>query len=65
MTPDKHTLQAHTTGLTDGTMEVEVSEEGSALIVGSKSGMDGAASEAASGKGSKLSIEFWSADSTG
>lgn len=64
VSPGKHTLHAHATGLTDGSTEIEIPDGGSDLIVGSKTSIRGAASEAvSSGTGSKLQIEFWAADS--
>lgn len=58
----EHTFHAHTTGLTDASVEVEVPEEGASLVVGSKTGIGAATSAAvSSGKGSKLPLEFWNA----
>ena len=62
VTPGTHTVHIHATGMNDGSSEVDVPEEGVALVAGSKQSIGSAAkSSFGSGLGgNKTSIEFWS-----
>lgn len=58
-----HSLQVHATGLTDGSTEIDVPDEGIGVVAGSKQSLGSAAkSNYESGAGKKMAIEFWSAD---
>lgn len=63
-----HSLHVHATGMNDGSTEVEVPEDGTKLIVGSKQSIGSATKSSFGSKGlggNKTTIEFWSADDAG
>lgn len=64
VTPGTHNLAAQATGINGGSTTVDVPEDGTALIAGSKQSIGSAAksSMGSRGLGNKTSIEFWSAD---
>ena len=65
VTPGTHTLHVHATGMNDGSTEVDVPEDGIALIAGSQQSIGSATKASFGSKGlgaNKTSIEFWSPD---
>lgn len=64
VTPGNHTVEVHATGLSDGSIEIEVPEDGIQIIAGSGKSIGSMAKSnlESGGLGKKVSIEIWPGD---
>lgn len=64
VTPGSHTVQVSASGLSDGSSEIEVPEDGTVVVAGSRKSIGSAAksnlANRGGGFGKKVSIEIWS-----